>query len=65
MMRVHQQQDGVAHDRVSLFVGFPDEIASPPHPQAACVARIPGLLGHFLAGGLEPQPGMYAGRQRG
>jgi hypothetical protein len=33
MVRVQQQQDGIAHDRSSLLVDFPDQIAGPPHPR--------------------------------
>ena len=49
MMGIHQQQDGISHHRFTSLIRFPNEIASPPYPQTACIARIPGVLGHFLS----------------
>ena len=54
MMRV-QQQDGIAHHRLPLLVRVRDKITGPPDPQAAGIAGLPSLLGHFLTGGLEPR----------
>ena len=54
MVGVEQQQQRVADDRLAALVHVADQVAGQAHPQAPDEAGVPGLVGHLLAGGLEP-----------
>ena len=54
MMSIEQEQQGVADNAFAAFIHLVDRVAGEPYAQAAHKACVPGIVSHFLAGGLEP-----------
>ena len=51
---VEQQQQRVADDRFAALVHVADQVAGQAHAQALDEAGVPGVVGHLLAGRVEP-----------
>ena len=55
VVRIHEQQDGIAPQRLAPLVAVANEVPRELHPQAARVPGLPGVGAHLLAGGIKPR----------
>src|SRR5690348_10893601 len=53
MVRVDDHEQRVSDDMVALLIELLDHVAGHPHPEGAHKVRCPGLIVHFLTGGVQ------------
>ena len=55
MVGVEQQEQGIANQPFPQFVDLVNGVAGQPYADTAHEARVPALVGHLLARGIEPR----------